>query len=65
VDEPAWKDGYWDACNIALEEGLGLERLYSAQDVEARSLVEKGVKRGIAIQFVSKVKAWLDGLEGV
>ncbi|KAK4451205.1 hypothetical protein QBC34DRAFT_447788 [Podospora aff. communis PSN243] len=47
-------------CEIALEEGLDLERLYYAQDVEARSLSERGVKRGIAIQFVSKVKAWLD-----
>ncbi|GAB1319495.1 hypothetical protein MFIFM68171_09705 [Madurella fahalii] len=60
VTDQAWKNGYREACEIALEEGLDLERLYSAQDVEARSLAEKGVKRGIAIQFVSKVKAWLD-----
>ncbi|KAK4161918.1 hypothetical protein QBC43DRAFT_187829, partial [Cladorrhinum sp. PSN259] len=53
-----WKNGYREACKIVLEEGLDLERLYFAQDVEARSLAEKGVKRGIAIQFVSKVKAW-------
>lgn len=58
--DPIWKNGYRDACAIALEEGLDLERLYNAQDVEARSLAEKDVKRGIAIQFVSKVKAWLD-----
>ncbi|KAM7210081.1 hypothetical protein V8F06_014538 [Rhypophila decipiens] len=60
VADPVWKDGYRDACKIAVEDGLDLERLYYAQDVEARTLTEKGVKRGIAIQFVSKVKAWLD-----
>ncbi|KAK4206179.1 hypothetical protein QBC37DRAFT_247638, partial [Rhypophila decipiens] len=60
VADPVWKDGYRDACKIAVEDGLDLERLYYAQDVEARTLAEKGVKRGIAIQFVSKVKAWLD-----
>jgi len=60
VADPVWKNGYQDACRIALEEGLDLERLYNAQDVEARSLAERGVKRGIAIQFVSKIKAWLD-----
>jgi hypothetical protein len=60
VTDQAWKNGYREACEIALGEGLDLERLYYAQDVEARSLAEKGVKRGIVIQFVSKVKAWLD-----
>jgi hypothetical protein len=60
VTDPVWKSGYWNACKIALEEGLDLVRLYSAQDAEARSLAEKGVKRGIAIQFVNKVKAWLN-----
>jgi hypothetical protein len=40
-----------------LEEGLDLKRLFSAQDIEAKSLIDKGVKRGITIQFVSKVKA--------
>lgn len=63
VTDPGWKSGYQDACRIALEEGLDLERLFSAQDIEAKSLVEKGVKRGIAIQFVSKVKAWLEEKE--
>ncbi|KAK3332774.1 hypothetical protein B0T19DRAFT_482966 [Cercophora scortea] len=56
----SWKNGYRDACKIAVEDGLDLERFYYAQDVEARSLAEKGVKRGVAVQFVSKVKAWLD-----
>ncbi|KAK0749530.1 hypothetical protein B0T18DRAFT_479520 [Schizothecium vesticola] len=28
----SWKNGYQDACRIALEEGLDLERLYNAQD---------------------------------
>ncbi|KAK3369561.1 hypothetical protein B0T24DRAFT_532892 [Lasiosphaeria ovina] len=60
VTDLAWKNGYRDACKIALEEGLDLERLYLAQDVEAKSLAEKGVKRATAIQFVSKVRAWLD-----
>ncbi|KAK3360769.1 hypothetical protein B0T25DRAFT_621611 [Lasiosphaeria hispida] len=60
VSGVAWKNGYREACKIALEEGLDLEWLYLAQDVEARSLAEKGVKRGIAIKFVSKVKAWLE-----
>ena len=63
VTDPVWKSGYRDACRIALEEGLDLERLFSAQDMEAKSLVDKGVKRGIAIQFVSKVKAWLEDIE--
>jgi hypothetical protein len=49
VTDPVWKNGYRDACKIALEEGLDLERLYSAQDIKASSLAEKGVKRGIAI----------------
>jgi hypothetical protein len=60
VTDPVWKSGYRDACRIALEEGLDLERLFFAQDIEAKSLIDKGVKRGIAIQFVSKVKAWLE-----
>lgn len=60
VTDPVWKNGYREACKIVLEEGLDLERLYFAQDFEAKSLSEKGVKRGIAIQFVSKVKAWLN-----
>ncbi|KAK4233567.1 hypothetical protein C8A03DRAFT_19387, partial [Achaetomium macrosporum] len=63
VTDPGWKSGYQDACNIALEKGLDLERLFSAQDIEAKLLVEKGVKRGIAIQFVSKIKAWLEEKE--
>ncbi|KAK4148823.1 hypothetical protein C8A00DRAFT_19406 [Chaetomidium leptoderma] len=63
VTDPVWKDGYRVARKIALEEGLDLERLFSAQDVETKSLIEKGVKRGIAIQFVSKVKAWLEEVE--
>ena len=63
VTDPVWKSGYRDACKIALEEGLDLERLFSAQDMEAKSLADKGVKRGIAIQFVSKVKAWLEEVE--
>jgi hypothetical protein len=63
VTDLAWKSGYQDACRIALEEGLDLERLFSAQDIEAKWLVGKGVKRGIAIQFVSKIKAWLEDKE--
>jgi hypothetical protein len=46
-----------------LEEGLDLQRLFSAQDIEAKSLGDKGVKRGIAIQFVSNIKAWLEDIE--
>ncbi len=63
VTDPVWKSGYRDACGIALEEGLDLRRLFSAQDIEAKSLVDKGVKRGIAIQFVSMVKDWLEEVE--
>jgi hypothetical protein len=43
-----------------LDDGLDLERLHAAQAIEAKSLVEKGIKRGIAIQFVSRVEAWLE-----
>jgi hypothetical protein len=60
VTDLVWKNGYRDACKIALEEGLDLERLYFAQDIEAKALMEKGVKRGLAIQFVIKVKTWLE-----
>jgi hypothetical protein len=63
VTDPGWKSGYRDACRIALEEGLDLERLFSAQDLKAKSLVERGVKRGMAIQFVNKVTAWLEEKE--
>lgn len=40
-----------------LEEGLDLERVYAAQKQETDFLVAQGVKRGIAIQFASYVKA--------
>lgn len=60
VTAPEWQEGFRVACKIVLDEGLDLERLHAAQAVEAKSLTEMGVKRGIAIQFVSKVKEWLD-----
>ncbi|KAK3356294.1 hypothetical protein B0T25DRAFT_450540, partial [Lasiosphaeria hispida] len=60
VADLVWINGYRDACKIALEEGLDLEWLYSAQDMEVKSLIEKGVKQGLAIQFVSKVKTWVE-----
>ncbi|KAK3937229.1 hypothetical protein QBC46DRAFT_366383 [Diplogelasinospora grovesii] len=49
VTDPEWQKGFRAACKIILEEGLDLKRLHTAQNVKAKSLVEKGVKRGIAI----------------
>jgi len=62
VSNPAWQQGYRLACKVSLEQGYDLERLYLAQDVETKMLIANGVKRGIAIQFVSKVPDWLDDI---
>ena len=45
---------------IILEDGVELARLHEAPKTEARLLVDKGVKRGIALQFTTNVQTWLD-----
>ena len=42
-----------------MEQGYDLEWLYRAPDAAVKMLIADGVKRGIALQFVSKVLDWL------
>ncbi|KAL0929596.1 uncharacterized protein CTRU02_215495 [Colletotrichum truncatum] len=55
-----WREGFKKAYQICLLECLDLECLYTNQVEEAKFLVEKGVSRGIALQCVKKIGAWLE-----
>lgn len=55
-----WREGFKKAYQICLLECLDLECLHTNQAEEAKFLVEKGVSRGIALQCVKKIGAWLE-----
>ncbi|PKK43247.1 hypothetical protein CI102_12158 [Trichoderma harzianum] len=48
--------------NHCFDKGYHLGRLYEAQAVEAKMLATCGVMPGIALQFVGRIKKWLDEL---
>ncbi len=60
VTNQSWQAAYRAACQIALDKGYHLGRMYEAQAADAKMLVSCGVLQGIAIQFVSRIKEWLD-----
>ncbi|KAL7925297.1 hypothetical protein ACQKWADRAFT_283585 [Trichoderma austrokoningii] len=62
VTNSAWQAAYRLASQITLDKGYHLGRMYEAQAVDAKMLVTCGVLPGIALQFVSRVKEWLDEL---
>lgn len=45
------------ACDIALADGLDLERVYEDRDPEF--FIKHGVKRGIARRFVGDIEVWV------
>lgn len=60
VRSDQWKRWFLEVKEIILEEGVELARLHEAPKTEARLLVDKGIKRGIALQFTTNVQTWLD-----
>ncbi|TWU71467.1 hypothetical protein ED733_002851 [Metarhizium rileyi] len=60
VTNETWHAAYRLACQIAIDYGYDLNQMYKDQVVEAEMLATKGVLQGIAIQFVSRIKEWLD-----
>lgn len=62
VTNSAWQAAYRLASQITVDKGYHLGRMYEAQAVDAKMLVTYGVLPGIALQFVSRVKDWLDEL---
>ena len=57
-----WRSAYQLACKIAVENGYHLGLMYDSQDAHTELLVKGGVLRGIAGQFVSRVREWLDSI---
>ncbi len=45
------------ACGLTLADGLNLEQIHEDQDPDF--LIENGVKRGIAWQFVGDIDQWV------
>ncbi|EHK19843.1 uncharacterized protein TRIVIDRAFT_155669 [Trichoderma virens Gv29-8] len=62
VTNNAWQAAYRLACQITIDKGYHLERMYEAQAVDAKMLATCGVLPSIALQFVSRIKEWLDDL---
>ncbi|RFU73472.1 hypothetical protein TARUN_8780 [Trichoderma arundinaceum] len=62
VANNAWQGAYRLASQITIDKGYHLGRMYEAQAVDAKMLVTCGVLPGIALQFVGRVKEWLDEL---
>ena len=60
VTNEMWRKAYKLACKVNLEKGYHLGRMHEAQLVDAKMLAANGVLQGIALQFVSRVKEWLD-----
>lgn len=56
VTDPVWKNGYREACKIVLEEGLDLERLYFAQDFEAKSFSKRESREGLPSSLLARSK---------
>jgi hypothetical protein len=50
------KEHVQKACDLALEDGLCLEQLYTDQDTEF--FIRKGVKRGVARRFIHDIGEW-------
>ncbi len=46
------------ACEVVLEDGMGLEEVYEDQD--PGFFVQNGIKSGIARRFIGGIKAWAD-----
>lgn len=47
---------------VTVDNGYHLERMYESQAFYADLLVKSGVLLGIADQFVSRIREWLDSL---
>lgn len=57
VDEKL-KAEFSRACEVVLEDGMGLEQVY--EDQNPGFFVRNGIKSGIARRFISGIKAWAD-----
>ena len=57
VDEKL-KGEFSKACEVVLEDGMGLEQVYEDQNPEF--FVQNGIKSGIARRFISGIKGWAD-----
>jgi hypothetical protein len=47
---------------LAIDEGLELAQIHANAEKEADGFVKRGVKRGIALQFVHIISKWLETL---
>jgi hypothetical protein len=57
VDEKL-KAEFSRACEVVLEDGMGLEQVY--EDQNPGFFIQNGIKSGIARRFISGIKAWAD-----
>lgn len=62
VTNEAWLASYRLASRVTVDKGYDLRWLYTEQRAGAEMLVANGVLEGIAAQFVSMVKEWLDNV---
>lgn len=65
VTNETWLASYRLASKVTIEKGYDLWWLYTEQKAGAEVLVANGVLEGIATQFVSMIKEWLDDVAGV
>lgn len=62
VTNERWQSAYQLAGKITVDNGYHLGRMYESQAFYADLLVKGGVLLGIADQFVSRIREWLDSL---
>jgi hypothetical protein len=62
ITNTAWQAAYRLACQLTVDKGYHLGSIYESQTVSAKMLASCGVLPGIALQFVSRVKEWLDAV---
>lgn len=62
VTNAAWHAAYRLASEVVLNEGYDLAQVDRDRAVNVKMLVASGVRRGIAVQFVSRIREWLDSI---
>lgn len=62
VTNAAWRAAYRLASEVVINEGYDLAQIERDRAMNAKMLVASGVLKGIAIQFVSRIREWLDSI---
>lgn len=62
VTNEAWLASFRLPSRVTIDKGYDFQWLYNRQTAGAKILVANGVLEGIATQFVSMIKEWLDNV---